>query len=111
MANFTCGLGADAVLITAASDDPRPLRLAEALAREKARLVLVGVADISLTRKAFWDKELSFTVSKAAGPGSVAPLYEAKGFDYLLAYVRWTEKRNLQAFLDLVAQGRVRVDG
>ncbi|MDD3581626.1 MAG: bi-domain-containing oxidoreductase [Desulfobacca sp.] len=110
VANFTRGLGADAVIITAASDDPRPIRLAEALAREKARLVLVGVADISLTRKAFWDKELSFTVSKAAGPGSVAPLYEAKGFDYPLAYVRWTEKRNLQAFLDLVAQGKVRVE-
>ena len=110
VANFTRGFGADAVLITAASDDPRPLRLAEALAREQARLVLVGMADISLTRKAFWDKELSFTVSKAAGPGSLAPLYEAKGFDYPIAQVRWTERRNLEAFLDLLSRGRVRVD-
>ena len=49
-------------------------------------------------------------MSKAAGPGSIAPLYEAKGFDYPIAYVRWTERRNLEAFLDLIAQGRVRVD-
>jgi len=110
VANATGGLGADAVLITAASSDPRPVRLAEEVARERARLVLVGVAELSLTRKAFWDKELTFTVSKAAGPGSLQPLYEAKGFDYPLSLVRWTERRNLAAFLDLVARGRVRVD-
>jgi predicted dehydrogenase/threonine dehydrogenase-like Zn-dependent dehydrogenase len=110
VANFTRGVGADAVIITAASDDPGPLRLAEALARERAQLVLVGVAELSLTRKAFWDKELSFTVSKAAGPGSLAPHYEAKGFDYPVAHVRWTERRNLEAFLELVAKDRVRVE-
>ena len=110
VANLTRGVGADAVIITAASADPGPLRLAEAVARERARLVLVGMAELSLTRKAFWDKELSFTVSKAAGPGSLAPLYEAKGFDYPVAYVRWTERRNLEAFLELMARGRVQVD-
>jgi predicted dehydrogenase/threonine dehydrogenase-like Zn-dependent dehydrogenase len=110
VANFTRGLGADGVIITAASQDNRPLRLAESVARERARLVLVGVAELSLTRKAFWEKELSFAVSKAAGPGSIAPLYEAKGFDYPVAYVRWTERRNLQAFLDLIAQGRIQTD-
>ena len=80
------------------------------MARERARLVMVGVAELSLTRKAFWTKELQFSVSKASGPGSIEPLYEAKGFDYPLAYVRWTEGRNLEAFIDLIAQGRVRVD-
>jgi len=110
VANFTGGFGADAVIITAATEDARPIRLAESVARERARLVLVGVAELSLTRKAFWEKELVFTVSKASGPGSVAPRYEARGFDYPLPYVRWTEGRNLQAFLDLVAQGRVQVD-
>ena len=109
IANFTGGLGADAVVITAASQDNRPLQLAEAIARERARLVMVGVAELSLTRKAFWEKELVFTVSKAAGPGSLAPLYEAKGFDYPIAQVRWTERRNLAVFLDLVAQGRVQL--
>jgi len=110
VANFTAGIGADAVLITAASQDNRPILLGEAVSRERARLVLVGVADINLTRKAFWDKELLFTVSKAAGPGSVEPLYEAKGFDYPISLVRWTEGRNLSAFLDLVARGRVQLD-
>ncbi len=110
VANATRGVGADAVLITAASDDPEPVRLAEAVARERARLVLVGVAEINLTRKAFWEKELLFTVSKAAGPGSLTPLYEAKGFDYPLSLVRWTERRNLSAFLDLVAGGRVQLE-
>jgi predicted dehydrogenase/threonine dehydrogenase-like Zn-dependent dehydrogenase len=110
VANATGGRGADAVLITAASSDPRPVRLAEAVARERARLVLVGVAELSLTRKSFWEKELTFTVSKAAGPGSLQPLYEAKGFDYPLSLVRWTERRNLAAFLDLVARGRVQLE-
>lgn len=109
-ANFTGGLGADAVIITAASQDNRPILLAESIARERARMVMVGVADLSLTRKAFWEKELSFSVSKAAGPGSIAPLYEAKGFDYPIAYVRWTERRNLAAFLDLIAQGRLQIN-
>ncbi len=107
--NFTDGVGADAVLIVSASKDNRPILQAEAVARERARLVLVGVADIHLTRKTFWTKELLFSVSKAAGPGSIEPLYEAKGFDYPLPYVRWTERRNLAACLDLLAQGKLRV--
>jgi predicted dehydrogenase len=110
VANFTAGTGVDAVIITAATDDNRPITLAENIARQRARLVLVGVADLQLTRKNFWEKELTFTVSKASGPGSVNPLYEAKGVDYPVAYVRWTEGRNLHAFLDLVAQGKVKVD-
>jgi len=110
VSNFTGGFGADAVLIVSASKDNAPLLLAEAIARERARLVMVGVADLSLTRKTFWTKELSFSVSKAAGPGSLAPAYEAKGFDYPIGYVRWTERRNLEAFLELMAQGKVKVD-
>ncbi|MBM4274912.1 MAG: zinc-binding dehydrogenase [Deltaproteobacteria bacterium] len=109
VANVTRGMGADAVVIAAASKDARPVRLAEAVARERARLVMVGVAELSLTRKAFWEKELSFTVSKAAGPGSLEPAYEAKGFDYPLSLVRWTERRNLAAFLELVGRGQVRL--
>jgi len=108
--NATRGLGADAVIITAASDDPQPLRLAEAAARERARMVLVGQAELSLNRQAFWDKELLFTVSKAAGPGSLQPGYDLRGSDYPPGLVRWTEARNLAAFLDLVGQGRVRLE-
>ncbi|MFI5329515.1 MAG: bi-domain-containing oxidoreductase [Desulfobaccales bacterium] len=110
VANVTRDMGADAVLITAASKDARPLQLAEAVARKRARLVLVGVAELNLTRKAFWEKELSFTVSKAGGPGSLEPAYETKGFDYPLSLVRWTERRNLSAFLELVGKGQVRVE-
>ncbi len=110
VANFTHGRGADGVILAAAAKDSRPLRLAEAVARERARLVLVGVADLRLTRKIFWNKELIFTVSKAGGPGSLEPLYEGQGYDYPLSLVRWTEGRNLQAFLSLVAQGRVQVE-
>lgn len=110
VANFTQGVGADGVIITAASKDPGPLRLAEAVARDRARLVLVGVAELNLSRKTFWTKELNFTVSKAAGPGSLEPLYEAKGLDYPLSLVRWTQRRNLAAFLELVAAGRVRLE-
>jgi predicted dehydrogenase/threonine dehydrogenase-like Zn-dependent dehydrogenase len=110
IANFTGGRGADAVLIVSAGRDNRPILLAEEVSRERGKIVLVGVAELSLTRDAFWKKELQFSVSKAAGPGSIAPLYEAKGFDYPIAYVRWTERRNLEAFLDLIAQGKVRVD-
>ncbi|MBW1990742.1 MAG: bi-domain-containing oxidoreductase [Deltaproteobacteria bacterium] len=106
-ANFTRGLGVDGVLITAASRDNRPLRLAETVARERARLVLVGVVNLSLTRQTFWTKELSFRVSRAAGPA----LHPGGGsLDYPPGRVRWTERRNLTAFLELVAQGRVRVD-
>ena len=110
VANFTGSLGADAVLIVSAGKDNRPILLAEAVARERARLVMVGVAELTLSRESFWTKELSFSVSRAAGPGSIAPLYEAKGFDYPIAYVRWTERRNLETFLDLITQDRVKVD-
>ena len=109
VANFTGGMGADAVIIAAASQDNRPLRLAAGVARERARLVLVGVADLALTRNIFWKKELRVFGFQGRGSGSIAPLYEAKGFDYPIALVRWTERRNLEACLDLIAQGHVRV--
>ena len=78
VANFTGGMGADAVIIAAASQDNRPLRLAAGVARERARLVLVGVADLALTRNIFWKKELRFSVSKAAGPGASPPFMKPK---------------------------------
>lgn len=109
VAQATRGRGADAVLIAAAAPGSQPLRLAEAVARQRARLVLLGVAEISLTRKTFWEKELSFTVSKAAGPGSLEPGPEAPGGNYPPGLVRWTAPRNLEAFLELVAAGRVEV--
>jgi predicted dehydrogenase/threonine dehydrogenase-like Zn-dependent dehydrogenase len=110
VANFTGGKGADGVVITVGSRDSAPIRLAESIARERARLVLVGTAELQLSRQTFWEKELSFTVSKAAGPGSLKPPYEIKGLDYPISLVRWTEGRNLAAFLELARKGRVRVE-
>jgi len=100
----------DAVVITAAAKDNKPLLLAEKICRKKARIVLVGMADIRLIRQTLWEKEISFIVSKAAGPGSIEEAYERKGYDYPLEYVRWTEKRNMEYFLKLVAEGKVRID-
>lgn len=105
--NQTKGFGTDAVIITAASHDNSTIDLAEKIARKKGKIVLVGVTEINLSRKAFWEKELSFTVSKAAGPGSIESLYEQLGYDYPIQYVRWTEKRNLEQFIALLANKRI----
>lgn len=108
--NFTKGHGVDAVIITASSKDNGPIEMAENISRKKGRIVLVGVANINLTRKIFWEKELTFTVSKAAGPGSIEPIYEQRGYDYPIQYARWTEKRNLEHFVELLSKKKVKVD-
>jgi predicted dehydrogenase/threonine dehydrogenase-like Zn-dependent dehydrogenase len=107
--DFTAGAGADSVVITAATHDDAPIRLATDCAAKGARVVLVGVADIHVDRQLFWEKELRFVVSRASGPGVLDPDYEVKGTDYPREYVRWTEGRNLQAFLDLVRRRKVDV--
>ena len=106
---ITGGWGVDAVLVASASKDNKPLLLAEEICRRRARIVLVGVADITLTRKVMWEKEISFVVSRAGGPGSLDPFYDKRGGDYPVEYVRWTEKRNMEEFLWLVSQGKVDV--
>ena len=106
VANLTGGKGADAIVLAAATKDNSTIELAERIARQRGRIVLVGVSEITLTRKAFWDKELTFTVSKAAGPSrSLIPSYPSLP----LEYVRWTEQRNLEEFLRLVSIGSVNV--
>jgi len=99
----------DAVLVTAAAKDNGPLLLAQEISRSRGRIVLVGVCDIQLERKYFWDKELEFRVSKAAGPGLGDENYEARGIDYPAGYVRWPEKRNMEYFLSLLARNKVDV--
>lgn len=99
----------DAVLITAATKDDGPLRSAQQIARQRGTVVLVGVCDISLERKYFWEKELRFRVSKAAGPGILDDNYEVRGIDYPIGYIRWPEKKNMEYFLGLVAQKKVNV--
>lgn len=103
----TGGAGADAVLLTLATQSSEPMKYAARMSRKKGRLVLVGVAGLDLDREDYYEKELSLTVSCSYGPGRYDPDYERKGRDYPLPYVRWTAQRNFLAFLDLVASGEV----
>lgn len=104
----TRGRGVDAILITAATASNAPIELAARIARDRARVVMVGVTGMEIPRKPYFEKELTFLVSRSYGPGRYDPQYEEHGHDYPAGYVRWTEQRNLEAFLDLVAAGTVR---
>jgi predicted dehydrogenase/threonine dehydrogenase-like Zn-dependent dehydrogenase len=109
IANWTRGRGADAVLITAATESNQPVELAGKVSRPKGRVVVVGLTGLDIPRQPFYTRELELTISMSYGPGRYDPEYEERGHDYPLAYVRWTEQRNIEAFLDLVAAGRVDV--
>src|SRR5229473_1118506 len=104
------GRGADAVLITAATSSNQPVELAGEISRPKGRVVVVGAVGLNIPRKPYYDRELSFRISMSYGPGRYDPEYEERGHDYPLGYVRWTEGRNIEAFLDLLAEGRVNVE-
>jgi len=106
---FTQGAGADAVLICADTDTSDPIELAGEMARDKARVVVVGAVGMDIPRKPYYEKELDLVVSRSYGPGRYDPDYEEKGSDYPIGYVRWTENRNMQAFLDLMACDRLNV--
>src|SRR5258707_9598756 len=103
------GRGADAVLITAASSLSQPVELAGDISRPKGRVVVVGAVGLNIPRKSYYDRELTFKISMSYGPGRYDPEYEERGHDYPVGYVRWTEGRNIEAFLDLLAEGRVNV--
>ena len=103
----TDGHGADAVIICAATESNDPIELAAQLCRQRGRVVLVGVSKIDLPRQVFYDKELAFTVSRSYGPGRYDVSYEEHGVDFPIGYVRWTERRNMQAFLKLAEQKKL----
>jgi len=107
----TCsrGRGADAVLITASTKSNEPMHQAAQMCRKRGRIVLVGVTGLELSRADFYEKELTFQVSCSYGPGRYDPTYEDKGVDYPIGFVRWTEQRNFEAVLDLLAEGRLDV--
>ncbi|HKP12515.1 MAG TPA: zinc-binding dehydrogenase, partial [Blastocatellia bacterium] len=107
---LTDGHGADCVLITAGTKSSEPVTLAGELARDRARVVVVGLVGMDVPRHIYYNKELELRLSRSYGPGRYDPEYEEKGNDYPIGYVRWTEKRNLEAFLRLVAEGRVNTD-
>ncbi|MCA9467749.1 MAG: bi-domain-containing oxidoreductase [Nitrospira sp.] len=107
---FSRGRGVDAVLITASTKSNEPVHQAALMCRKRARIVLVGVTGLELSRADFYEKELSFQVSCSYGPGRYDSHYEEKGHDYPLGFVRWTEQRNFEAVLDMLADGRLCVD-
>lgn len=109
VASFTRGGGADAVLIAAGTESNEPIELAGEVSRRKGRVVVVGAVRMDVPRRTYYERELSVTVSCSYGPGRYDPAYEEAGIDYPIAYVRWTEQRNLEAFLDLLAEGRIDV--
>ena len=105
--DLTAGEGADAVLLTLATEDDSPVQAAAAMSRKRGRIVLVGVSGLQLRREDFYRKELSFQVSCSYGPGRYDPMHEEQGIDYPKAFVRWTEGRNFAAVLGLMADGRL----
>lgn len=102
--HLSYGRGADAVLLTLSSESDAPVHQAAQMSRKRGRIVLIGVTGLQLSRADFFEKELTFQVSCSYGPGRYDANYEQKGQDYPIAYVRWTEQRNFEAFLGLVAR-------
>lgn len=106
---YSRGRGVDAVIVTAATKSSEPMHQASLMCRKRGRIVLVGVAGLELSRDDFFKKELTFQVSASYGPGRYDPNYEEKGQDYPVGFVRWTEQRNFEAVLDMMADGRMDV--
>lgn len=106
----TGGMGADAVIIYAATPSSDPVRQAMGYARKKGRVVIVGSVGMDLLRSPFYEKELDLLISCSYGPGRYDPLYEEKGVDYPVGYVRWTENRNMQEFVRLLSEKDVNME-
>lgn len=106
---FSRGRGVDAVIVTAATKSSEPMHQAALMCRKRARIILVGVTGLELSRDDFFKKELTFQVSASYGPGRYDPNYEEKGQDYPVGFVRWTEQRNFEAVLDMMASGALDV--
>jgi polar amino acid transport system substrate-binding protein len=106
----TGGVGVDAAIVTAAASSNEPLLTAAAIARDRGTIVLVGDVPVNLPRGPLYEKELAFRVSRSYGPGRYDRAYEERGLDYPIGYVRWTEKRNMEAILELQASGRLHLD-
>src|SRR5579884_929542 len=103
----TGGHGVDAVLITAETPSSEPVQLAGEIARDHGIVVAVGTVGMNIQRKVYYEKELDFRVSRSYGPGRYDSEYEEKGRDYPIGFVRWTETRNMEAFLQLVAERKL----
>ncbi|MCF6217043.1 MAG: bi-domain-containing oxidoreductase [Emcibacter sp.] len=107
---FSRGRGVDGVIITASTKSDEPIQQAATMCRKKGRIILVGVVGLQLNRGDFFEKEVSFQVSCSYGPGRYDKSYEDQGNDYPVGYVRWTEQRNFEAILDMMASGLINSD-
>jgi predicted dehydrogenase/threonine dehydrogenase-like Zn-dependent dehydrogenase len=107
--SFTRGYGADAVVITAATTSNEPVELAIQCARKRGTVVVIGTVGMNIPRSAFYEKEINLRMSCSYGPGRYDPAYEERGNDYPLGFVRWTENRNMEAVLDMMAQRKLTV--
>ncbi|MGH9800457.1 MAG: bi-domain-containing oxidoreductase, partial [Blastocatellia bacterium] len=107
---FTDSFGADCVIVTAAADTNDPIELAGTIARDRAIVSMVGAVRMDIPRKVYYEKELQLRLSRSYGPGRYDAEYEERGKDYPIGYVRWTERRNMQEFLRLVATKAVKLD-
>ncbi|MFF4901387.1 bi-domain-containing oxidoreductase [Streptomyces sp. NPDC001068] len=110
VAELTDGHGVDQVYLAAGGGSNQPVELAARLSRDRGRVVDIGKCRLDLPWNAYYEKELDVRFSRSYGPGRYDPEYELEGRDYPIGYVRWTERRNLACFLDLVARGRVDVE-
>jgi predicted dehydrogenase len=106
---LSAGHGVDAVIVAAATKSSEPIRQAAQMCRKRGRIVLVGATGLELSRADFYEKELTFQVSCSYGPGRYDTSYEQAGLDYPIGFVRWTEQRNFEAILQLMAEGRLDV--
>lgn len=106
----TNGIGADSVIITAATHNNAPVILAGDLLRHKGTLIIEGAVPADIPRSPFYEKEIDVRFARSYGPGRYDPLYEEIGIDYPYAYVRWTENRNMQAFTDFLARRLVKTE-
>ncbi|PYX30109.1 MAG: hypothetical protein DMG80_13065 [Acidobacteria bacterium] len=104
------GRGLDSVLITAQTSSSEPVNLAAEVARDRAVITAVGTVGMALERRPFYEKELDFRISRSYGPGRYDAAYEQKGVDYPIGYVRWTETRNMEAFVQLLADRKIDVE-
>ncbi|MBD3377133.1 zinc-binding dehydrogenase, partial [candidate division KSB1 bacterium] len=108
--SLTHGHGADAIIITAGTSSLDPVEFSGEIARKKAKVVIVGAVPTGFSRANYYKKELDLRMSCSYGPGRYDPRYEEQGIDYPVGYVRWTENRNMQAFIDLLVERRIPMD-
>jgi polar amino acid transport system substrate-binding protein len=105
--SFTNGYGSDAVIITASTKSNEPIEYSLNFARKRSKIVIVGVTGMDIPRSPFYEKELDIRISCSYGPGRYDPIYEEKGIDYPIGYVRWTERRNMEAIVNLLSEKKL----